>query len=259
MPKLTINGKTVEAPEGAYLLEAARKAGVEIPTLCQFDGLEPWGGCRLCQVQITREEWNGWKKMVVGCMYPVEEGLIVLTETDQVRETRRVVLDLLLARCPDTPLIQGLAREYGVEETSYVRNPEPTDCILCALCTRVCDHIGVSAISTAGRGAGKEIAPPFHEPPEACIGCLACAEICPTDFIPYKTSHASRTIWGKQFEMLRCPDCGRAHITREQAEFHAAKRAAATDVPADWFQYCDACKRKKQAARFPAAPALALE
>jgi len=259
MLKLTINGKSVQAREGAYLLEVAREAGVDIPTLCQFDGLEPWGGCRLCQVQITRDGWDGWKKMVVGCMYPAEEGLIVLTETDEVRETRRVVLDLLLARCPDTPLIQGLAREYGVAATSYVRNPEPTDCILCALCTRVCDHIGVSAISTTNRGAGKEIAPPFHEPPEACIGCLACAEVCPTDFIPFRSSNAKRSIWGKEFEMLRCPDCGKAVITKDQAAFHARNNAEATEVPEEWFQYCDACKRKQQAARFPAVPAMALE
>ncbi|MBD3867235.1 MAG: (2Fe-2S)-binding protein [Acidobacteria bacterium] len=257
MPTLTINGKKVQAREGAYVLEAARQAGAEIPTLCHFEGLEPWGGCRLCQVQITKNGWDGWKKMVVGCMFPVEEGLIVLTDTDEVRETRRVVLDLLLARCPETPLIQAMAKKYGIERTSYVPNPEPTDCILCSLCTRVCDHIEVSAISTADRGAGKEIAPPFHEPPEACIGCLACAEICPTDFIPFKTSHVSRSIWGKEFEMLRCQDCGRAHITKAQAEHHAAHRAETTGVSEEWFRYCDSCKRKRQAARFPGVPQLA--
>jgi formate hydrogenlyase subunit 6/NADH:ubiquinone oxidoreductase subunit I len=95
-------------------------------------------------------------------------------------ETRRVVLDLLLARCPEAPLIQRLASEHGIEQTSYVPNPEPTDCIMCGLCTRVCDHIGVSAISSVNRGTGSEIAPPFHEPPPDCIGCLACAAICPT-------------------------------------------------------------------------------
>ena len=258
MTTLTVDGRKVTVADDAYLLDAAREAGVDVPTLCQFDGLEPWGGCRLCVVDIWQEGWDDdWFKMVTACNHPVKEGLRVFTHSERVLETRRVVLDLLLARCPETPLIRRLAVEHGIEETSYVPNPEPTDCILCGLCTRVCDHIGVSAISTADRGAGQEIAPPFHEPPEACIGCLACAEICPTDFIPFRTSTATRSIWDREFDMLRCQDCGRAHITKAQAEHHTAHRAEATGVPQDWFRYCDSCKRKQQAARFPGVPTLA--
>jgi bidirectional [NiFe] hydrogenase diaphorase subunit len=246
MVTMTVDGRAVQAPSGSVLLAALREAGVEIPTLCNHDALEPWGGCRLCVVDITREGWDGWRKMVVSCMYPVEDGLIVLTDTDRVRLTRKVVLDLLLARCPDTPLIQRLAREYGIERTSYQPNPEPTDCILCALCTRVCDHIGVSAISTVNRGAGKEVAPPFGEAPPDCIGCLACAEVCPTDCIPYTTSDSSRTIWGRTFEMLRCSRCGRAHIAKAQASFYAGRNG----VPASYFELCDACKRAELSSTF---------
>ncbi len=246
MITLTVNGKTVRAREGSPLLEAVRAAGVEIPTLCQHEALEPWGGCRLCLVDVTRPEWNGWAKMVVSCMYPAEEGLIVETHTERVVETRRVVLDLLLARCPETPLIQRLAREHGIEKTSYLPNPEPTDCILCGLCTRVCDHIGVFAISSVNRGAGREIAPPFHEAPPDCIGCLACAEVCPTSCIPYETSDARRTIWGKAFEMVRCPKCGKAHITKAQADFYAGRNG----VPRSYFETCDACKRQEMARTF---------
>jgi bidirectional [NiFe] hydrogenase diaphorase subunit len=246
MVTLTIDGRVAKAREGDTVLHAAQAAGVAIPTLCNHEALEPWGGCRLCLVDVTRKEWDGWYKLVVSCMYPVEEGLIVSTSTERVIATRRVVLDLLLARCPDTPLIQRLAREVGIERTSYQPNPEPTDCILCALCTRVCDHIGVSAISTVNRGAGKEVAPPFFEPPPDCIGCLACAEICPTDFIPYKTSDASRTIWGKTFEMVRCPNCGRAHITKEQGAFYAGRGG----VPDSYFATCDVCKRAQMAKTF---------
>ena len=147
MVAMTIDGRATEARAGTFVLEAARGAGVAIPTLCHHPALEPYGGCRLCVVDVTRPEWDGWRKLVISCQYPVEDGLVVLTDTERVIETRRVVLDLLLARCPETPLIQQLAREYGIVETSYQRNPEPTDCILCALCTRVCDHIGVSAIA----------------------------------------------------------------------------------------------------------------
>jgi NADH dehydrogenase/NADH:ubiquinone oxidoreductase subunit G len=246
MPTLTIDGKVVEAREGAYVLEAARQAGIHIPTLCHFEGLEPWGACRLCVVDITRDGWDGWCKMVVACMYPVEDGLIVLTNTERVLETRRVVLDLLLARCPEAPLIRKLALEHGIEKTSFLPNPEPTDCILCSLCTRVCDHIGVSAIASVDRGAGREIAPPFREAPPDCIGCLSCAEICPTDCIPFETSDSRRTIWNKDFEMLRCSRCGRAHITVAQADHYADR----SRVPRSYYELCDACKRKDQAVTF---------
>jgi len=246
MPTLTINGKVVHAPEGATLLKAARQSGVPIPTLCQHEALEPWGGCRLCLVDVTRKEWDGFQKMVGSCMYPAEEGLIVQTHSPRVVETRRVVLDLLLARCPDAPLVQQLAREHGIEQTSFQPNPEPTDCILCGLCTRVCDHIGVSAISSVNRGAGREIAPPFNEAPPDCIGCQACAEICPTQCIPFQTSDARRTIWGKAFEMLRCTSCGRAHIPVAEADFYGGKNG----VPRSYFETCDACKRKTMAETF---------
>ncbi|MFI5167126.1 MAG: 2Fe-2S iron-sulfur cluster-binding protein [Thermoanaerobaculales bacterium] len=243
---LTIDDRAAKAREGATVLDAARATGVHIPTLCHHEALEPWGGCRLCMVEVTKKGWTGEGKLVVSCMYPVEEGLIVSTSTERVVATRKVVLDLLLARCPETPLVQQLANEYAIERTSYQTNPEPTDCILCALCTRVCDHIGVSAISTVNRGAGKEVAPPFEEPPPDCIGCLACAEICPTGFIPYLTSDAARTIWNKTFEMVRCPSCGRAHITKDQGAFYAGRGG----VPDSYFVTCDACKRVQMVKTF---------
>ncbi len=247
MATLTIDGKTVEVREGAYILEAAGLAGVTIPTLCDFDGLEPWGGCRLCLVDMSLASWDDdWFKLVTACNHPVADGMTVLTASPRVEETRRVVLDLLLARCPDTPLVRKLAAEYGIEATSYAKSPEPTDCILCGLCTRICDHLGISAIASVDRGAGREIAPPFHQPPPDCIGCLACAEICPTDHIPFKTSDHGRTIWGKKFAMLRCTKCGKAHITQDQAKFFGARG----EVPESYFETCDACKRKHQAETF---------
>ena len=247
MPTLKVNGRKVTVAKDAYLITACREAGVKLPTLCNFDGLEPWGGCRLCVVDMSLARWDDdWFKMVTACNHPVEEGMTVVTDSDRVLETRRVVLDLLLARCPDTPLIQELAREYGIEETSYEPNPEHTDCILCGLCTRVCDHIGVSAIASTDRGWGREIAPPFNEPPPDCIGCLACAEICPTDHIQFTTSNSHRTIWGKEFEMLRDPSTGEAVITQAQAE-HFAERSG---VPKSYFETSDRSKRLKVAKTF---------
>jgi NADH dehydrogenase/NADH:ubiquinone oxidoreductase subunit G len=247
MPNLTVNGRKVAVDEDIYLLEACRAAGVELPTLCNFDGLEPWGGCRMCVVDMSLARWDDdWFKMVTACNHPVEEGMTVVTDSERVLATRRVVLDLLLARCPDTPLIQQLARDHGIEETSYELYPEPTDCILCGLCTRVCDHIGVSAIASTDRGWGREIAPPFNEPPPDCIGCLACAEICPTDHIKFTNSNTVRTIWGKEFEMLRDPKTGEAVITKAQAA-HFAERSG---VPLTYFETSDKTKRLEVAKTF---------
>jgi ferredoxin len=177
--------------------------------------------------------------MVAACLYPAENGLVVLTASERVQAARREILDLLLARCPESPLIRRLALDYGIRETSYRRNPEPTDCIRCGLCTRLCDHLGPAAISLVGRGIGREVAPPFHEPPPDCVGCLACAVICPTGHIPFSRSEAGHTIWGRTFPRLRCPICGRAHITEAEADFWAARKGL---TRAD-LERCDACKR----------------
>ena len=240
MPTLRVDGVRVTVPAGATVLAAARAAGVEIPTLCHHEGLEAWGGCRLCLVEITGEGWSGPPKIVTSCNYPAEEGLIVRTGGERVVATRRVVVDLLLARCPDTPLVQELARKHGLEGTSYEVNPDPTDCVLCGLCTRACDRMGVSAIASVSRGASRAIAPPFDQPPPDCIGCLACAEVCPTGCIAWSEAGGRRTIWGRVFEMLRCEGCGRSHLTDAQAAWARAHGAAEQDL-----RLCDACKREQ--------------
>jgi NADH dehydrogenase/NADH:ubiquinone oxidoreductase subunit G len=244
MATLTIDGRRVTVDDDAYILDAARAAGISIPTLCQHDALEPWGGCRLCVVDMSLPSWDDdWFKMVTACNHPVADGMTVVSASERVIATRRVVLDLLLARCPSTPLIQQLAAEHGIHTTSYVANREHTDCILCGLCTRVCDHIGVSAIASVNRGIGREIAPPFGAAPPDCIGCLACAEICPTDCIPHETSNVSRTIWDKEFEMLRDPKTGEGIITMAAAA-HFAKRSG---VPESYLATSDTAKRRELA------------
>jgi NADH dehydrogenase/NADH:ubiquinone oxidoreductase subunit G len=243
MESLTIDGKRVAVRAGATLLEATRAAGAAVPTLCHHPALEAWGGCRLCMVDITRASWDGYARMVAACMYPAEDGLIVTTASERVVETRRVVLDLLLARCPDTPLVRELAAAHGLSETTYRKSATPTDCVLCGLCTRACDQVGRSAISSVDRGAGREIAPPFRQAPPDCVGCLACAEVCPTGFIKYQTSDRERTIWGQRFDMQRCSRCGRGHVTRDQAAHFSAR----SGVPRSYFELCDACKRRETA------------
>ena len=239
MPMLTIDGRTVPAREGATILEAAQEAGIHIPTLCHHPALEPYGGCRLCMVDVTRAEWDGWSKVVISCLAAAEDGLIVDTRSEQVVATRRVAADLLLARCPETPLIQQLAAEYGISESSYKVADEPTDCILCGLCTRICAKIGTSAISTQSRGAARYVGTPFDLEPEACIGCASCAHICPTGHIGYEEAPGYRSIWGRSFAMLACTQCGATTITEAQRDYMVEHQG----LRADYFDLCEQCKR----------------
>ncbi|MCW3996749.1 MAG: Coenzyme F420 hydrogenase/dehydrogenase, beta subunit C-terminal domain [Candidatus Bathyarchaeota archaeon] len=176
---LKIDDVEVKANQGATILDAAKKLGINIPTLCYSSALEPFGACRICSVEVVDK--RGRKRIVTSCNYPVEEGLVVYTKSDKVVKTRKVLLELLLARCPNVTKLQDMAREYGVEKTRFWIGDEQEDCILCGLCSRVCEEkIGVSAINFAKRGVEREVTAPYHEFSNDCIGCGACAIVCPT-------------------------------------------------------------------------------
>ena len=177
---LKIDGIEVNAKEGTSIFDVAKTVDIKIPTLCHNTALEPFAACRVCSVEITDK--RGRKKIVTSCNYPVSEGLVVDTKSEKVFRTRQLLLELLLARCPNAKKIQDLAREYGVEKPSFwVGDPEE-DCILCGLCARVCEEkVGVSAINFANRGVEREVTAPYHTISDDCVGCGACAIVCPTD------------------------------------------------------------------------------
>ncbi len=239
MVNLTINGTVVQANEGEMLLSVIRREGVKIPAICHHEAVEPFGACRLCMVEITKEEWSGWKNYVAACLYPVDEGLIVLTHSPKVIELRKTILDLLLARCPNSPVIRKLAAEHGVTKTNYEVILDADDCILCGLCTRICAQMGFSAISTIGRGHSKEVAPPLRQAPPDCVGCLSCAQNCPTNVIKYIDEGDVRTIWDKKFKLIECKECGKTSIT----VLFAKALSTARGIPMDYFEVCDDCHR----------------
>jgi len=175
MINLIINGVNASVEEGATLLEAAQFMGFPIPTLCYMEGLSPYGACRLCVVEIG----EGPKaKLVSSCTYPAEERLNVRTASSRVIRARKMVLELLLASCPQSKIIQDLASAYEVRRQRFRQEHE--DCVLCGLCVRMCEEqMMAKAIGFRGRGEGRNIGTPFDIKSDACRLCGGCIYVCP--------------------------------------------------------------------------------
>ena len=176
MISLVVDGTPVQVEPGATVLEAARKAGADVPTLCYREGCGPGEACRICTVEVTQ---GGRTRLQASCALPAAEGMEVKTATERVLRGRRMLAELLLARSPGVKAVQDLARSLGVESSRFPAKNE--DCILCGLCVRACSEImGVGAIGFTGRGVERKVEPPFGGRAEACRACGACTFVCPT-------------------------------------------------------------------------------
>jgi NADH dehydrogenase/NADH:ubiquinone oxidoreductase subunit G len=174
---LQIDGREVSAKEGMTLLEAARSAGITIPTLCYHEKLEPFGGCRLCLVEL---ESRGWIRLVVSCVYPVEKNLVVRTRSEKIDRIRRMILQLLLAHAPDAFDLQDLAQEYGADKNRFEK--EASFCIHCGLCVRYCAEVKKkNAVGFVDRGIRKEISFIPGIAAKECWNCKECFPLCPTE------------------------------------------------------------------------------
>jgi bidirectional [NiFe] hydrogenase diaphorase subunit len=175
MINLTINGAHVTIEKGSTLLEAAQFMGFPIPTLCHMEGLTPYGACRLCVVEIG----EGPKaKLVTSCTYPAEEGLKVRTASARVIRARKMIIELLLASCPQSKIIQDLASKYEVRQQRFKQEYE--DCILCGRCSRMCkEQMMAGAIGFQGRGEKRKLGTPFDIKSEVCRLCGGCIYVCP--------------------------------------------------------------------------------
>ena len=175
-----IDGQMVQIEQEAPIIDAAKKAGIFIPTLCYHEALKPYGSCRLCMIEVVQD---GQRRLVTACNSPVAVGIEIFTNTPRVRQIRRMVVELLLARCPDVPLLETMAKQMGIGSSRFKKR-EANECILCGLCVRFCEEIvGVSAIGLANRGVDREVATPFKVASDVCIGCGSCTYICPTGCI----------------------------------------------------------------------------
>jgi len=175
MINLSINGLSVSVEKGTTLLEAARFLGFPIPTLCHMEGLTPYGACRLCVVEIGE---GPAARLVTSCTYPAEEGMKVRTASSRVVRARKMILELLLATCPQSKVIQDLASAHEIRQQRFRQEYE--DCILCGLCVRMCEEqMMAKAIGFRGRGQNRSIGTPFDIKSDVCRLCGGCIYVCP--------------------------------------------------------------------------------
>ena len=234
MVTIKVDGRQITAPAGTTILEAAKDANIYIPHLCSNEELAPYGACRLCLVEISH---GGRARLVASCTYEVAEGLEVKTNTERVLNVRRLVIELLLARNPNHPVLRKIADEVGVQETRF--EVDFKGCILCGQCVRTCrEVVGVAAIGFKGRGRTREVATPFDEAPPDCIACGSCSYICPVNVIPMEEKGGVRTIWKTDFALQKCKECGRYFAPVKQLE-HFRKIA---NLPEDHFEKCIQCR-----------------
>lgn len=188
--KLTINGNQGEFEEGKTLLECIESTGIRVPTLCHHKALVPYGACRLCLVEVTQ---GSRTTIQASCTYPAADGLLIQTDTEEIIKTRKVMIELLLARCPEAKSIQKIAEEHGIKESRITKKND--DCILCGLCVRVCqERMGISAISFSNRGSNRLVSPPFDVQSDVCQTCGACAYVCPTEKIKLEDISKNKAI-----------------------------------------------------------------
>jgi NADH dehydrogenase/NADH:ubiquinone oxidoreductase subunit G len=173
---LQIDGRDVEAREGMTILEAAQNVGIIIPTLCHHEKLDPYGGCRICIVEV---EVRGWTKLVASCVYPVEENVFVRTRSEKIDRIRKMILELLLAHASDSPQLLDLAQQYGADKARFEK--ETSFCIHCGLCVRYCAEVKKkNAVGFVDRGIRKEISFIPKIAAKECRNCKECFSLCPT-------------------------------------------------------------------------------
>jgi predicted molibdopterin-dependent oxidoreductase YjgC len=228
---LTIDGRDVLARQGATILDVCRRLGVDTPTLCQVDNLTPVNVCRVCVVEL-----EGSRVLVPACSRKVEEGMKIRTDSERVRHSRRLVLELL-ASSVDMSLtstqVHGWIEQYGAEPSRFgpaagtVAQPVKVDndlyvrdysrCILCYKCVEACgvDAQNTFAIAVAGRGFDSHISTEFDTPlpDSACVYCGNCIGVCPTGALMFKSEHDMRAAgtWNESKQTVTetvCPYCG---------------------------------------------------
>ncbi len=239
MANLKIDKRSIQVPDGITILEAARRSEIYIPTLCDDPRLEPYGGCRLCLVQV-----KGMPRPITACTTPVSDGMEIETTNAQIESQRRTIVELLLSDHPNDCMVCERAGDCTLQELAYFYdlrsnrfygerrqytkkdlNPfierDMEKCILCGKCVRVCDEVqGLGAIDISGRGFTAKVSPPFEKDLD-CEFCGQCVSVCPTGALVSKQSLGKgRQKDVKEVETV-CPYCGcgcnlTMHVSRNE-------------------------------------------
>lgn len=228
MAKITINGKAYNVEDHITVLEACRKIGIDIPTLCYDDRLEPHAACRLCVVEV-----KGKEKLETSCSLKVRDGMVIETHSEKVINARKDILDLLFSNHPNDCLtcdksgacdLQDYCFEYGVEMGTYKGDKkdypidysnhfytyDPNKCILCGKCVRVCSELqGNDAIGLENRGFDTKVVTPFDMglATSNCVSCGNCVAVCPTGALMPKRKEKFR-LWEVERVKTTCSYCG---------------------------------------------------
>jgi bidirectional [NiFe] hydrogenase diaphorase subunit len=232
-------------PKGTTVLQAARSLGIYIPTLCYHEALSTYASCRVCIVEMSIEKRGKLRTWIdAACVYPVQEGLIIKTNSPRVQKERKLIIEMLLSRAPDSPALLELAELYGAQKGRFESiDKGESNCILCSLCVRVCNELIKSGgIGTAFRGIHKKVVTPFNIAQDVCIGCAACAYVCPTGAIRVieEESRLSIENWNAKLEIQFCKECGKP----VGPKVYIDKLKEELNLRDELYELCPQCRRK---------------
>jgi NADH dehydrogenase/NADH:ubiquinone oxidoreductase subunit G len=250
---IAIDGRRCQAEEKEPVLVVAKRAGIEIPALCYHEALDPYGACRLCMVEVVA---GGRPGMTTSCTLAANDGLDVKTDTPEIRQIRKGLLELYLAQAPDSDYIRELAAQHGVTASRFAPKADPDapeeKCVLCGLCVRVCNEaIGAGVINFIGRGPETNVNSPYLEPSDKCIGCTACADVCPTDVIKITDRNGTRIVetWSQTEVLIKqCRICGRDCAPEPLID---AVYKGAPDLAEELKDVCPKCRRRLKTRKLP--------
>lgn len=204
-----IDGVQASVDKGTTILEAAKSYGINIPTVCNYEGLSPYGSCRICSVEVSTD---GGKKfsVVASCTYEIHKEILVRTDTPRIRKIRKMLAELLVASAPNVKSSQDIAARMSITRVRF--KMEDNRCILCGRCVRMCgEQMGSKALGFAGRGVERKVCPPFGIKSETCRTCGGCDSVCPGKIIPCQGIKLPGQLCGKCLrpeDMLFCCPMG---------------------------------------------------
>ena len=240
--EIILNNKKAAFKPGETILSVARQQAVRIPTLCSHEALAPYGACRLCIVEV---ENAGKKQILASCTTRAQAGMKVKTHTPRIQKIRATLAGLLLARSPEAPLVQQLARDLGVKKAPFVRKNDL--CIMCGLCVRTCrEVVGVAALGFTHKGSERRVSVPFYRDSLECIGCGSCVFVCPTGAVRMldKEGDDQKPVrimenWETKLPLQQCAADGMPFAPKRMLE-HFAKHYP---VPEGFQDQCPECRR----------------